>query len=122
MADVSAKLLGQFVECLETKVLAEHSDPGASAAAPATAPAAAPAPAADAKAAPAPAPAPAPAATDAPLVPATPSGARRIESAEAQPIDLLDTAGGSVARRAGPVLGVIAILWLLRVLIRRRKK
>jgi carbon monoxide dehydrogenase subunit G len=90
MADVSAKLLDQFVECLETKVLAEQ--------------AAAP---------------PAPAATQAP---ATPSGARRVESAEAQPIDLLDTAGGSVAKRAAPVLGVIAILWLLRVLIRRRKK
>ena len=124
MADVSAKLLGQFVECLETKVLAEHSDPGGGG--PATAPATAPAPAADApapaaKAAKA-APAAAPAATDAPLVPATPSGARRIESAEAQPIDLLDTAGGSVARRAGPVLGVIAVLWLLRVLIRRRRK
>jgi carbon monoxide dehydrogenase subunit G len=91
MADVSAKLLDQFVECLETKVLAEQSDP-------------------------------APAATDAPLVPATPSGARRIESADVQPIDLLDTAGGSVAKRVTPVLGVIAILWLLRVLIRRRKK
>ena len=103
MADVSAKLLDQFVECLETKVLAEQSDqaigvPEGSA------------------------PEPAPAPTDAPLVPATPSGARRIDSAEAQPIDLLDTAGGSVAKRAAPVLGVIAILWLLRVLIRRRKK
>jgi carbon monoxide dehydrogenase subunit G len=105
MADVSAKLLDQFVECLETKVLAEQSDPT-------------PAP----ETATTPAPAPAPAATDAPLVPATPSGARRVESADVQPIDLLDTAGGSVAKRAAPVLGVIAILWLLRVLLRRRKK
>jgi carbon monoxide dehydrogenase subunit G len=93
MADVSAKLLDQFVECLETKVLAEQSDP-----------------------APTPAPAPETATTPAP------APARRIESAEVQPIDLLDTAGGSVAKRAAPVLGVIAILWLLRVLIRRRKK
>jgi carbon monoxide dehydrogenase subunit G len=113
MADVSAKLLDQFVECLETKVLAEHSD-HANAASP-------PAPTVPASNEPA-SPAPAPAPTDAPLVPATPSGARRIESAEAQPIDLLDTAGGSVAKRAAPVLGVIAILWLLRVLIKRRKK
>src|SRR2546423_11858410 len=30
MADVSAKLLGQFVECLETKVLAEHAEQGGS--------------------------------------------------------------------------------------------
>ncbi|MEY2422203.1 MAG: uncharacterized protein QOI95_2270 [Acidimicrobiaceae bacterium] len=112
MADVSAKLLGQFVECLETKVLAEQSDqavgvPEGGAPEPegSTTP-----------------PAPAPAATDAPLVPATPSGARRIESAEVQPINLIDTAGGSVAKRAAPVLGVIAIFWLLRVLLRRRKK
>src|SRR3979411_2719793 len=90
MADVSAKLLDQFVECLETKVLAEQSDPM-------------PAP----ETATTPAPAPAPGAPDAPLVPATPSGARRVESAEVQPIDLLDTAGGSVAKRAAPVLGVI---------------
>jgi len=42
--------------------------------------------------------------------------------AETEPVDLLDVAGGSVAKRAAPVLGVIAILWLLRVLLRRRKK
>ena len=121
MADVSAKLLDQFVECLETKVLAEQSNqatgvPEGSAPDPAPAPTATPTPA------PTPTATPAPAPTDAPLVPATPSGARRIESAEVQPIDLLDTAGGSVAKRAAPVLGVIAILWLLRVLLRRRKK
>jgi carbon monoxide dehydrogenase subunit G len=112
MADVSAKLLGQFVECLETKVLAEQSDqaigvPEGSAPDPAPTDAS---------------PSDAPTPTDAPLVPATPSGARRIDSAEAQPINLIDTAGGSVAKRAAPVLGVIAIFWLLRVLLRRRKK
>jgi hypothetical protein len=106
MADVSAKLLDQFVECLETKVLAEQSDQ-ASAAAPV-----APAPAVDE----------APAATDAPLVPATPSGTRRIDSAEAQPVNLVDVAGGSVAKRAAPWLGVLAVLWVLRILIKRRKK
>ena len=107
MADVSAKLLGQFVECLETKVLAEQSDQAAGVAEDSV---------------------PAPVSSDAPLVPSdappasAPSGPRRIESADVQPIDLLDTAGSSVAKRAAPVLGVIAILWLLRVLIRRRKK
>jgi carbon monoxide dehydrogenase subunit G len=100
MADVSAKLLSQFVECLETKVLAEHSSN--------------PAPASESSATSTPA--------TWPDAPAAPSGPRRIESAEATPIDLLDTAGGSVAKRAAPVLGVIAILWLLRVLIRRRRK
>jgi uncharacterized protein len=117
MADVSAKLLGQFVECLETKVLAEQASaaPGAAAVGPA--------------------PTDAPIVTDAPVVPkangatatsatsASGAGAaRRIDSPEAAPIDLLDTAGSSVAKRAAPVLGVIAILWLLRVLLRRRKK
>ena len=114
MADVSAKLLGQFVDCLHDKVLS--GDP---------APAPAPAPASDADATPvvgteAPA-------TSAPLTPAAPADAalsapRRIEHAETEPVDLLDVAGGSVAKRAAPVLGVIAILWLLRVLLRRRKK
>ena len=114
MADVSAKLIGQFVDCLHDKVLS--GDP---------APAPAPAPASDADATPvvgteAPA-------TSAPLTPAAPTDAalsapRRIEHAETEPVDLLDVAGGSVAKRAAPVLGVIAILWLLRVLLRRRKK
>jgi carbon monoxide dehydrogenase subunit G len=117
MADVSAKLLAQFVECLETTVIGEQADqaigvPEGSAVDPAPATTNGPAPAAPAT----------PAPTDAPLVPASPSGVRRIESAEAQPIDLLDAAGGSVAKRAAPVLAVIAVLWLLRVLLRRRKK
>jgi hypothetical protein len=104
MADVSAKLLGQFVDCLETKVLAEHSSN------PAPTPASWP----DST--------PAPAATDAPVVPAAPSAPRRIDSAEPEAINLLDTAGAPLAKRAAPVLGVIAVLWLLRVLIRRRRK
>ena len=109
MADVSAKLLGQFVDCLETKVLAESAAPAPEAEAvpaePVAEPAAAPAePAASAAA------------------PAAPSAPRRIESAAPEPINLLETAGAPLAKRAAPVLAVIAILWLLRVLIRRRKK
>jgi carbon monoxide dehydrogenase subunit G len=108
MADVSAKLLGQFVQCLESTVLAEN----------ATATAAPPEPTAPASSA-SPAPVTEPAATE----PAPgPAGRRTIDSAEAQPIDLLDTAGASVAKRAAPVLGVLAVLWLLRVLLKRRKK
>jgi carbon monoxide dehydrogenase subunit G len=112
MADVSAKLLSQFVECLETKVLAEHSSN----------------PAPESSSPPAPAPAtwsdstPAPEAPEAPVVPPLPSAPRRIDSAEPEAINLLDTAGAPLAKRAAPVLGVIAILWLLRVLIRRRRK
>ena len=100
MADVSSKLLGQFVECLETTVLAAPS-------------------AGDAAAAPAP--------TDAPSVAAPPApeaatGPRKIDSPEAKPVDLVDAAGGSLAKRAAPVLAIIAVLWLLRVLLKRRKK
>src|SRR3954465_4284389 len=93
MADVSAKLLGQFVDCLHTTVLADDGP------APAAAPAAAE-------------PEPAVEATSGPAVPppVAPPAARKIDHAEAEPIDLIDTAGGSVAKRAAPILGVIAIL------------
>ena len=115
MADVSAKLLGQFVDCLETKVLAEQSDqavgvPEGSVIGSDPAPTDAPVVAA------------APAVTPVASAARSSSGPRRIESAEAEPINLLDTAGSSVAKRAAPVLGVIAVFWLLRVLLRRRKK
>jgi carbon monoxide dehydrogenase subunit G len=45
---------------------------------------------------------------------------RRIESADAEPVDLLHTAGIPVARRLLPVLG--AVLLLLWLLFRRRRK
>ena len=111
LADVSAKLLTQFVECLERDVLVasdptppdvsvtqanatevpdstlviEEAPPGAE-----TPPAAEPAP-----------------------------QVRKIDSKPAQPVDLLGTGGMPVAKRVGPVIGVlVVILWLLR----RRKK
>jgi hypothetical protein len=55
-------------------------------------------------------------------LPTSSSGARKIDSAEAEPIDLLDTAGSSVAKRAAPVLAVLAVVWIVRVLLKRRKK
>jgi len=103
MADVSAKLLGQFVDCLHDKVLSGDADVVVDVTD--TAPAVAAAPTAATS-------------SDGPAL----SAPRRIESADVEPIDLLDTAGSSVAKRAAPVLGVIAVLWLLRVLLRRRKK
>ena len=45
---------------------------------------------------------------------------RRIDSKPAEPVDLLDAAGGSVMRRVGPAVG--AVLFLLWVFRRRRKK
>src|SRR4051794_2135650 len=116
MADVSAKLLGQFVDCLHDKVLSGDAV-GASATGTADQPATAAEPLA-AGTGTASVTAAAASTTEA----AVATGPRRIEHAEAEPVDLLDVAGGAVAKRAAPVLGVIAILWLLRVLLRRRKK
>lgn len=49
------------------------------------------------------------------------SGARRIDSPEAEPIDLLDTAGSTVVKQAAaPVAGVMAIFFLLWWWRRRR--
>jgi carbon monoxide dehydrogenase subunit G len=123
LADVSAKLLGQFVECLEATVL---SGDGGGAASEALAAAAEPAQQAEHVAAePAqqaepvePArqaePAEAAATQQAPV-----SGVRRIESPEAQPVDLLDAAGAPMLKRLAPVLGLVVVLWLLRRCRRR---
>lgn len=93
MADVSAKLMDQFVQALEADVLSgQQGTP--------------------------------PIATDADSPGAavsTPSsngdaaGPRKIESKPAAPVNLLDAAGGSVAKRVGPVVGaLVVLLWLLR--------
>jgi carbon monoxide dehydrogenase subunit G len=104
MADVSAKLLGQFVESLESDVLS-----GPAESAPSGGNGAEPAATADA---PPPAPEPTP-------EPSSSAGPRKIDSPEAKPIDLFETAGASTAKRVGPIIGVlVVVLWLLR---RRRK-
>jgi carbon monoxide dehydrogenase subunit G len=109
MVDVSGKLLDQFVRSLERDVLSAPAEE----------------PAADASAAGAPAaeaaaetpPAPTDVATDAPP---KPEGVRKIDSPEAKPVDLLDSAGMAVGKRVGPIVGLlVVVLWLLR---RRRRK
>lgn len=105
MADVSEKLLGQFVECLEAKLAdtpaessdAEDSNPSEQATA-----------SSDEQAAEAPQDAPA----------ESSSGPRKIEMPEAKPVDLLDTAGAPVLKRAAPVLAALIVLLLI---LRRRK-
>lgn len=102
MSEVSAKILKQFVENLERDVLTGEPSP-----APAPAPAAASA---------------APAATEAAPGSATPAEApavRKIEMAEAKPVDLLDAAGSSVAKRALPLVAIVLVLLFL---LRRRRK
>ena len=102
MADVSAKLLAQFVSCLETTVLATDGGtppPSGASSSPPAAPAAGPV---TAEAAPAP----------------SPSAVRKIDAPEAQAVDLVKVAGGAVARRAVPALIVLAVgigvvVWLL---------
>jgi carbon monoxide dehydrogenase subunit G len=117
MADVSAKLLGQFVSCLHEKVLSgESTEAGAPAAA-----ASDPGGSADAAA---------PAATGEPehdgaaasSAAAPDAGVRRIEAPEAQPVDLLDTAGGAVAKRLLPVLAAVGLLVLVVWLLRARRR
>jgi carbon monoxide dehydrogenase subunit G len=103
MADVSAKLMDQFVKALEADVLS-----GSAAADTPPIETAAPSPGA--------------------AVPSSngssngeaASGPRKIDSKPAEPVDLLGTAGSPVVKRVGPIVGVlVVVLWLLR---RRKKK
>lgn len=86
MADVSDKLLGQFVENLNQLIASQPASAAGSAAAPEAAPAA-----------------------------QTDGGVRKIEGPAAKPIDLLDAAGAPILKRAIPVLLVAAavIVWLI---------
>lgn len=106
MADVSTKLINQFAESLDQEVQrggngSSSSSNGSSAPS-----------ASGSQSASSTAPA------DTPV--AAPTGPRRIQSRPAEPVDLLGTAGSPVAKRVGPVVGVVVVLlWLMR---RRRKK
>ncbi|MFM7536303.1 MAG: SRPBCC family protein [Acidimicrobiales bacterium] len=114
LADVSTKLLGQFVDNLESQVLAPQA--AARAAAPVVEEQASMAPAETA-------------ATEASTAPsgdggaaapkAASTGPRKIDAPEAQPIDLLETAGASMLKRLAPI-GLIVVVLLL--LLRRRRK
>jgi carbon monoxide dehydrogenase subunit G len=108
LGDVSAKLIGQFVDCLESDLLAGDE----------------PAPAPEQQAAPEPAPAGDGAAPVSPAAPgpARTATARPVPPREVAPVDLLGTAGAPVARRVVPVVvGLLVVLWLLRRRRRRRR-
>lgn len=108
LGDVSAKLLGQFVENLERDVLSgvdgelpgdsvvdleEHgADPAAGAAEPAEA------------------------------AEAMGGGVRQISSVEAEPVDLLAMGGQPVARRLGPLVAVAGVTLVMWRLLRRRSR
>jgi uncharacterized protein len=100
LADVSTKLLNQFVDQLETTVLHPHtSDPAAPPAEAATAPPAKEAATASSNGDPA---------------------VRKVEHVSADPVDLVDVAGGAVLKRLAP-LAVIGLIVVLILLARRRR-
>ncbi|MGH9039725.1 MAG: SRPBCC family protein [Acidimicrobiia bacterium] len=133
LADVSSKLLGQFVACLEKNVLSggDAGPPEAEVEASAETAAEAPAGASDAAGAATAAPADVPArevaegpvgngSSAATAASQAASAPQRVESYTAEPVDLLDAAGMSVAKRLAPVVGV-AVAFLVWVGLRRRR-
>ena len=119
MADVSTKLLGQFVDCLENKLLAEMPGETAPAAAPAAGEGHGPLDIASEGAA---AARDIEQAAEDAAAGAARTGVRVIDSPDAQPVDLLDAAGAPVAKRALPVVAGLTFLWLLSVFFRRRRR
>lgn len=132
LAEVSAKLMGQFVDALEADLAAS----GTSGAAGEGGSAAASSGSAAASSGGSPAGSPGAAAVSAPTATAQPgaasstsngsggpsaatSGPRRIEAPEAEPVDLLAVAGGSTVKRVVPV---VLLALVLAVLLRRRKR
>ena len=103
MADVSSKLLGQFAENLQRDVLSgAATDEGPTEAAPAAV--------ADAVS------------EEADTQPPD-GGVRRIDSKEAEPIDLMDAAGGSLGKRLVPIIaGLVVVIAIRRVFKRRKHK
>jgi carbon monoxide dehydrogenase subunit G len=98
LADVSAKLIGQFVDTLE----ADLASGGGSA------------------------PPVAPVSTNGTAevagssLPTAETGPRRIDAPEAEPLDLLAVAGGSTAKRLLPVVGVVVVI--VAILLRRARR
>ncbi|MDQ1445515.1 MAG: uncharacterized protein QOI20_1979 [Acidimicrobiaceae bacterium] len=103
LADVSAKLLGQFVECLESTVLAGSGSSAGEAGAEGEGEGEGEGEAGG----------------EGEGEAGGEAGPRRIESAPARPVDLFDAAGGSMAKRALPVVSIVVVLWLL---LRRRRR
>ena len=163
LADVSAKLLGQFADCLQTQLLAgEESGAtaggdggdatggaggGSSASAPSASAAGGPRDIASEGAAatlqdvpqgatwPGQAAPSGPTAKTAEAATASSGDADRarangtsgpsirvVDSAEPEPVDLLEAAGAPVAKRVAPAVIALTILWLLSIFLRRRRR
>jgi hypothetical protein len=110
MADVSSKLLGQFADNLKQDVLSGDATTASAAEAPTdpgTGSARGTGSPADAGFA---------------STGESSAGPRKIESKEAEPIDLMDAAGGSVGKRLVPVLAGLVVVVALRSIFLRRKR
>jgi carbon monoxide dehydrogenase subunit G len=106
MAEVSAKILKQFVDNLERDVLSSAAQPAAATGTVSTAP----------EPSNGNAPAGASAANGS-------GGVRVIDSPEAEPVDLMDAAGASVAKRAIPAfIGLLLVFVVVRRVRRRRRR
>jgi hypothetical protein len=139
LADVSSKLLGQFVSCLEKTVLSGDGEALSDAAAPGAG-AEAPAGASDAAGAATATPSQAPAGEAAtagatatgqapgngsgatPAATQTPAAPRRFEPYSAEPVDLLGTAGMPVAKRLAPVVAAAVVVVLVWLRLRGRRR
>ncbi len=107
MADISGKLMGQFADNLETLLEEDGVDGSAGADSASAAPAAAATGAAATAAATSSSAASNGSASAEPKV-------RKIDMAEPEAVDLLDTAGAPLMKRAAPVAGVVLLLLILR--------
>ncbi|HEU5267855.1 MAG TPA: SRPBCC family protein [Jatrophihabitans sp.] len=130
MVDVGNKLIGQFANCLADTISGGGTTPEpAPAAAPAAPGAAAATPAGESAPATTAAPtAAAPAASESvaevAAAGATPSANGRGEAkpaAEAEPIDLLQSAGPAVAKRLAPVVAAVLAAIVVFLIVRRRR-
>jgi carbon monoxide dehydrogenase subunit G len=97
--EVSTKLLGQFVQCLEQRLAADVPEPAAAAEAASRDESVTAAPAAAI---------------------AAPAAARAVApAASAEPLDLMSLAGGSMARRLVPVVVGVAVVGVVVYVLRR---
>jgi uncharacterized protein len=112
LADVSTKLLGQFVDQLESTVLNQPQSAANGSESPAAPAATTATPAPEGEATPAP--------SSSPADDAAAAAVRKVDHAEPAPIDLIDTAGAPLAKRIVPVavVAVIAVVVIRRI---RRK-
>jgi uncharacterized protein len=118
--DVGKKIIGQFADCL-SKSLGSADQPAPAAASP---PPSAPSPPSPAPPAPAPSSPQPSSAQPSSAQPATvqPAPPRLVPPPVTDEIDLLDAAGGAVAKRAIPAVAALLVLTLVLRWLRRRRK